>query len=691
VKLRRVVIKDFRPFYGTQELSFSHGKNRNVTVVHAENGLGKTALLNALLWALYGKDGLTEDVEQPDRIVNEVTAANGKDSPADTHAEVIVFFDHDDDEFILRRKLTLANQMADASKTELRLEFTRGGQTYTEKGTPTEVQNRISSILPPGISPYLFFNGERMNYLGSSGNQGDIKNAIHQMLGLNLLQRTIDDLESQSVAGRFKKELREDADDNMQRLLDELEKIEKQRDSAKSAIANGEKEVAALENDIEKISAKLEANRDVQELQKERRALEDEVKKLDVLIAEAEKGLRRLISEEAMFLFTEDLVREGRAITSRLRSEGRIPARVLKDFIQDLLNAEECICKRSLKRDSPEFQAVLAQLEASPDASFNEAVSSLDNALGAMDGKAEDARRHLKDAHVNYEQLRDTHRLKVARIKEISETIGDKDDEEIRDLESKREAARMKIRQHDSEKGRAQERIDQANKAIADLNQKIDACKQQVGKADLARKRLSMTENVAGLLRKMLEAETQRFLVVLRQEIRTNFSKINFKGDWQAYLTSDFRLEIQKKVGGEVMEAAKSTGENQIAAFAFIGSLVALAKRLGDEAPIMKGVQGGEFPLVMDSPFGALGEAFRDAVARMLPDLAPQVVVFVSPTQWKGEVERNLAPRTDKRYLLQYHGPNPPENLAEDVELGGSVVPQIVQAEHEMTQIVEVS
>lgn len=691
MKLRRMVIKDFRPFYGTQELSFSHGKNRNVTVVHAENGLGKTALLNALLWALYGKDGLTEDVEQPDRIINEVAAANGKDSPTDTYAEVIVFFDHDDDEFILRRKLTLANQTADASKTELRLEFIRGGQTYTEKGTPTEVQNRISSILPQGISPYLFFNGERMNYLGSSSNQGDIKNAIHQMLGLNLLQRTIDDLESHSVAGRFKKELREDADDNMQRLLDELEKIEKQRDSAKSAIANGEKEVAALQNDIDKISAKLEANRDVQELQKERRALEDEIKKLDVQIAEAEKGLRRLISEDAMFLFTEDLVREGRAITSRLRSEGRIPARVLKDFIQDLLNAEECICKRPLKRGSPEFQAVLAQLEASPDASFNEAVSSLDNALGAMDGKAEHARRHLKDAHVNFEQLREYHRLKVARIKEISETIGDKDDEEIRDLESRREAARMKKDQLLSEKGRELERIDQANKAIVELNQKIDACKQQVGKADLARRRLSMTEKVAELLRKMLEAETQRFLVVLRQEIRTNFSKINFKGDWQAYLTDDFRLEIQKKVGGEVREAAKSTGENQIAAFAFIGSLVALAKRLGDEAPIMKGVQGGEFPLVMDSPFGALGEAFRDAVARMLPDLAPQVVVFVSPTQWKGEVERNLAPRTNKRYLLQYHGPNPPKNLAENVELGGSVIPQIVQADLEMTQIVEVS
>lgn len=69
---------------------------------------------------------------------------------------------------------------------------------------------------------------------------------------------------------------------------------------------------------------------------------------------------------------------------------------------------------------------------------------------------------------------------------------------------------------------------------------------------------------------------------------------------------------------------------------------------------------------------GRLGEGYRESVAKMLPILAPQVVVFVSPTQWKGEVERNLAPRCDKRYLLQYQGKRPPQNLAEVVDLNGS-------------------
>ncbi len=689
MKLRKMVIKDFRPFRGIQEISFSCGNKLNVTVVHAENGLGKTALLNALLWGLYGKEGLTEDVEKPDRLVNEITAATGKDNPIEVYTEVEIFFDQDDEEYTLRRRLTLAQQRSDPSKTDVRLEYKQFGQTHKVAGTPTEVQNRISAILPKGISPYLFFNGERMSYLGSSTNSGDIRNAIHQMLGLNLLQQTIEDLESQNVAGRFRRELREDADEAMQKLLDEQEKLEKQRIDAKSTIDKSDIEIQALQKEIRTIDAKLKANAKVQALQKEREDHQDNVRILEVSIQDSEKELRRLISEEACMLFTETFIIESRRVTSELRSEGQIPARVLKDFIQDLLKAEECICKRSLKAGSPEYNAVLEQLESSPDVSFNEAVSSLDNAIGAMDGKSDEVRRRIKDAYRHYEDLREGHRQKVARIKEISETIGEKDDEELRDLERSREEKNLKIRMHESDKGRAQERIESAIKDLNELNRKVEQCRQKVGKADLSRRRLAETECVAELLRKMLEVETQELRVILNEEIRENFSKIIFKDYW-AEITPDFDLKIHKRAGGEVIEAAKSTGENQITAFAFIGSLVALAQRRDKVPSILRGVQGGEYPIVMDSPFGSLGEGYRESVACMLPKLAPQVVVFVSPTQWKGEVERNLKQYVDKQYLLQYHGKQAPQNLAENVEIYGMIIPQIVAAEQEMTLIKEV-
>jgi len=42
----------FRQFRGRQEIVFSNLQSRNVTLIHAENGFGKTALLNALLWGI---------------------------------------------------------------------------------------------------------------------------------------------------------------------------------------------------------------------------------------------------------------------------------------------------------------------------------------------------------------------------------------------------------------------------------------------------------------------------------------------------------------------------------------------------------------------------------------------------------------------------------------------------------------
>ncbi len=56
--LERLVLENFRQFKGRQEILFSDLRERNVTVVHAENRFGKTTLLKALLWALYGRDGL---------------------------------------------------------------------------------------------------------------------------------------------------------------------------------------------------------------------------------------------------------------------------------------------------------------------------------------------------------------------------------------------------------------------------------------------------------------------------------------------------------------------------------------------------------------------------------------------------------------------------------------------------------
>ena len=45
------------------DLKFSTDPTRPLTVIRAENGSGKTSVLNALMWGLYGTAGLPEGAE----------------------------------------------------------------------------------------------------------------------------------------------------------------------------------------------------------------------------------------------------------------------------------------------------------------------------------------------------------------------------------------------------------------------------------------------------------------------------------------------------------------------------------------------------------------------------------------------------------------------------------------------------
>jgi len=54
----------------------------------------------------------------------------------------------------------------------------------------------------------------------------------------------------------------------------------------------------------------------------------------------------------------------------------------------------------------------------------------------------------------------------------------------------------------------------------------------------------------------------------------------------------------------------------------------------------------------MDSPFGALDDDHRRQVASLIPDLANQVVILVTDSQWGGSVESEMEEIVGAMYTL---------------------------------------
>ena len=55
MKIKRLEINNFRGFQGFHELDFSVDEKKFVTLVVAENGTGKSNLLESITWCLFGK------------------------------------------------------------------------------------------------------------------------------------------------------------------------------------------------------------------------------------------------------------------------------------------------------------------------------------------------------------------------------------------------------------------------------------------------------------------------------------------------------------------------------------------------------------------------------------------------------------------------------------------------------------
>ena len=99
---------------------------------------------------------------------------------------------------------------------------------------------------------------------------------------------------------------------------------------------------------------------------------------------------------------------------------------------------------------------------------------------------------------------------------------------------------------------------------------------------------------------------------------------------------------------------AASTGENQILSLSFIGGIIDRVREWSEQK-LLSVPESNTFPIVMDSPFGSLDRISRRQIAKILPQLANQLVVLVTKTQWRDEVETEMQPKIGRQYLLTYY------------------------------------
>lgn len=658
--LEKLWVRDFRQYYGGQNVEFAPPGARNVTVIHGDNGAGKTALLNAISWCLYG----ILDLEDPEKLLNERRAA---EMPAKSIANMgaRLYFSEGKKHFIASR---FASYLKVDNYTVERLGKAEFAVRWSDdRGQNTEVKDAdaevlVNQIVPRRMRTYFFFDGERIDQLAKVEHANEITEAIRNVMGLEALERAIRLLGQ--VKNIFQSELKKVGSVETQGLIEridqsqgEISRLENEKGKAQRALEASLDEKNAIDDRLRGTEAVKHLQQSRDQAQRDLRANADQAK-------EIREQLRSEIGRLGAVAFLPKVAANALDLLETSRQKGQIPSGIKDQFVEDLLESGECICGRELSPGTAEFARVGEWRERAGNALLEESASQtagfLKQWMTERPRVYDDIRTLLQRRQGNVSQ----HEILEGRLKQISQDIKQHNVEEIQKLEERRRYLESEVTVLNRKIWTCEQDIKGATKDIRDLEETIAKQQQEQAQAELARKRAEVTRMAGDTVSAIYELAQTRVRDEIAERVNGVFKNF-FRKDYYIDITDDYQLRVFKTGAANLTAVAMSQGERQIASLAFIGGLVALAREwMAQRSNRLFG--GGVYPIVMDSPFGTLDEEYRRNVASGLPHMASQVVVLSSGTQWKQEVEESMRSKVGAEYTVVNMGKYPEYSTIEE-------------------------
>jgi DNA sulfur modification protein DndD len=628
--LEQIELKDFRCFFGQHTIEFSQDPEKNVTLIHAENGVGKTTLLNALLWCFYG--GTTAKFEKRDDLVNYDAKAAGRNK-----AHVEVLFEHNDGRYRARRYTK-----AGTSEREFTVMRVDDGHHVTLPNP----EAFINSVIPKGMVGHFLFDGEHAEVFLGEDNRGSIRRAVQDILGCSLIKTAISDLAD--AATYYRRQMpASKSSASMATISARIDGLASQIEASTSARDGLRGDVERIDRQIADIDDKLRNSAAARQIQTRRDKVTAELVRARQRASAGQDEVLKWLGDNGRYLVSTRITDLAMDHLNQQDTKGKLPSPYNEEFVKDLLEMEKCICGSELKLGSHAHASVAGLLHRAANATMRSRVGKVRAQLSQLRSERSKAPGRLEAANKRLAEARqDISRLE-ADLQEISEQLSGINFDEIASRESKRNELRVeankKREQIGSLGGQIQSAVSEKSAAERDL-QKLAG--EDAG-AQIFMSRYNLCESLKARLEKELIDEEKQARSVLRKSITKILERTSRK-NFRLQMTEDYSISLVNEAGTQL---PKSSGENQLLGLAFTAALVEFAK-LRQNAQDYRLLRGTVAPLVLDSPFGQLDDDYRKTTAQYVPEMAGQVVLMVSKSQSSGGVLDALQNRIGEEYVL---------------------------------------
>lgn len=657
--IKNITLHNFRQFKGTQKIEFSNDPQKNVTVLLGDNTFGKTTILQAFNWCLYGVADFPKD-SNPDFLLNLEVSSElaGVQQKSEVYVELILV--HKDMEYIiLRRQLYVDRGYGTWTALQPQLNVSYKENGITKQVREGEEQRIINSILPQSLSGYFFFDTERVSDISS---RKDLSDAVRGLLGLAAVGNARKHLGSRTlkatVIGQWNASLDSSGDERAKKAQETILQEAERMEALESEIESAEKEIVSLNAKKEKIAEILRDNQNTAELQRKKQVLEGRLENERNELEDCNKLFLDYFSNSAITYFMLPLMDQAEACLVNAEVDDRGIRDMTEASIYDIIKRRRCICGAELevsedgKTGNSAYLHILEELRFLPPAHIGTAIQNYKQLVAAD-------RRNISLFYPTIEQKYkeiQTHRDRIASLEDeitrIDESIFGK--ENMGSYEADMNRIKDSLKRMTEKKARCDRDIGACQSAIESAQKLYDSLVSTSERNQKLITYIAYAEQICNWIDETYAEKEQEMRARLQERVNNIFSKM-YHGQRRVQIDKQYHVTLFAQLNGKEIITGESEGLKRVKNFAFIAGLVDLAKEkatLGHSATDSITWDNEAYPLVMDAPFSNADETHIKNISAVLPEVANQVIMFVMEKDWQ-YAEPVMAERVGKYCKLK--------------------------------------
>jgi len=352
MKLKKLILKDFRQFYDEQELLLDVLDDKNVVIIHGENGSGKTTILQAFMWCLYGGE---LNLEHPTRLLNEYSFSKLPENKTKEVSVILILNDRHKEYKIIRKAIILKKEGSQSILDKNLVVFIDG--TSSERP-----QDTVNHILHKKLKEYFFFDGERIDKLAQPEFSGEVKEGIKSIMGIEILNNARNRIKD------ARKDLTTEFDNmNDSKTESPHEKLNKEElkfDQIGEELENNKQYKVQKLEDKKNLEKQLLEVREIEYLVNTLKDLEGRQNIVEKEINQIYNKEKRYFTKFSYFAISNNLLVKVKNLLESIREKGELPSGIREQFIEDLLDRGTCICGREIQNGDENYQNLKKVLRA---------------------------------------------------------------------------------------------------------------------------------------------------------------------------------------------------------------------------------------------------------------------------------------------------------------------------------------